>query len=206
VSELQQKTVYIVDDDAGVRDSITELVESVGLHAESHTSAQAFLDAVQPPGYGCLVLDVRMAGMSGLVLLEKLNDLGFSIPAIILTGHADVPMAVQAMRNGAIDLIQKPYRDQVLLDSINNALTLDVGTKKSTMGNSIHEDDIAPLTAREREIYDKLVAGATSKQIARELGISHRTVETHRQNLLRKLAVNSVKALIVRRIAQIKGP
>ena len=122
---IKEQTVFIVDDDAAVCDSIQELVESVGMHAESYDSGQAFLDHYQPERSGCLVLDVRMAEMSGLVLQEKLDTLGATIPVIIITGHADVPMAVHALKAGAVDFVQKPYRNQLLLDSINNALAMD---------------------------------------------------------------------------------
>ncbi len=205
MSETEQQTVFIVDDDPGVRDSITELVESVGLRAESHASGQAFLDAFRPERPGCLVLDVRMAGMSGLVLQEKLGELGLRIPVIVITGHGDVPLAVRAMKAGAVDFIQKPYRDQLLLDSINNALSLDAAARESSAGKEDVDAGIASLTEREREVLDKLLEGGASKEIARELGISPRTVETHRQNLLRKLAAGSVKELILRRVARDKG-
>jgi two-component system response regulator DctR len=199
---MKQQTVFIVDDDAAVRDSIQELVESVGLRAESYASGQAFLDHFQPERPGCLVLDVRMARMSGLVLQEKLNALGAQIPVIVITGHADVPMAVRALKAGAVDFVQKPYRDQLLLDSINNALTIDVIARRSLTGQEVRDRQLATLTKREQEVLDKLLAGSISKQIAGELGISPRTVEAHRQNLLRKLGVGSVKELMRHPIAR----
>ena len=199
---MVEQTVFIVDDDAAVRDSIQELVESVGLRAESHSSGQAFLASYQPQRSGCLVLDVRMAGMSGLVLQEKLNELGARIPVIIITGHGDVPMAVRALKAGAVDFVQKPYRDQLLLDSINNALTVDTIARRSLDESQKHDRQLATLTKREQEVLDKLLAGKVSKQIARELGISTRTVEVHRQNLLRKLGVRSVKELLLHPIAR----
>jgi len=199
---MEEQTVFIVDDDAAVRDSIQELVESVGLRAESYSSGQAFLASYQPQRSGCLVLDVRMAGMSGLVLQEKLNELGAGIPVIIITGHGDVPMAVHALKVGAVDFVQKPYRDQLLLDSINNALTMDTIARRSLDESQNHDRQLATLTKREQEVLDKLLAGNISKQIARELGISTRTVEAHRQNLLRKLGVGSVKELMLHPIAR----
>jgi len=202
---MEEQTVFIVDDDAAVRDSIQELVESVGLRAESHSSGQAFLASYQPQRSGCLVLDVRMAGMSGLVLQEKLNELGARIPVIIITGHGDVPMAVRALKAGAVDFVQKPYRDQLLLDSINNALTVDTIARRSLDESQNHDRQLATLTKREQEVLDKLLAGNVSKQIARELGISTRTVEAHRQNLLRKLGVRSVKELLLHPIARERG-
>jgi FixJ family two-component response regulator len=202
---MEEPTVFIVDDDAAVRDSIQELVESVGLRAESYSSGQAFLASYQPQRSGCLVLDVRMAGMSGLVLQEKLNELGARIPVIIITGHGDVPMAVHALKAGAVDFVQKPYRHQLLLDSINNALTMDTIARRSLDETQNHDRQLATLTKREQEVLDKLLAGNISKQIAKELGISTRTVEAHRQNLLRKLGIGSVKELMLHPIARERG-
>ena len=201
---MKRHTVFIVDDDAAVCDSIQELVESVGLRAECYSSGQAFLDQYQTEHSGCLVLDVRMAEMSGLVLQEKLNAIGATIPVIIVTGHADVPMAVHALKAGAVDFVQKPYRNQLLLDSINNALTMDNIARRSRDETQVHERQLATLTKREQEVLDKLLAGNISRQIARALGISTRTVEAHRQNLLRKLGVGSVKELMLLPIAQEK--
>lgn len=201
----QEQTVFVVDDDAAVRDSIQELVESVGLQAEGYDSALAFLDAFEPRRPGCLVLDVRMAGMSGLVLQERLKELEARIPVIIITGHADVPMAVHALKAGAVDFVQKPYRDQLLLDSINKALTMDSSARRSLDETQVRDRQLATLTIREQEVLDQLLAGRISKQIARELGISTRTVETHRQNLLRKLDIGSVKQLLLHPIARKKG-
>lgn len=194
----REQMVFIVDDDAAVRDSIQELVESVGLRAESYASAFAFLDGFQPQQCsGCLVLDVRMAAMSGLALQERLNELGFKIPVIMLTGHGDVPMAVQAMKAGAVDFIQKPYRDQALLDSINAALVLDAAARHLSNAAESLEHQLATLTEREREVLNQTLTGSTSKEIARELSVSPRTVEAHRQNLLRKLGIGTVKELML---------
>ncbi len=193
----REQMVFIVDDDAAVRDSVQELVESIGLRAEGYASAFAFLDSFQPRHSGCLVLDVRMAAMSGLALQERLNELGFKIPVIMLTGHGDVPMAVQAMKAGAVDFIQKPYRDQALLDSINAALVLDADARHSSNAAESLEHQLATLTEREREVLNQTLTGSTSKEIARELSVSPRTVEAHRQNLLRKLGIGTVKELML---------
>jgi len=195
---MQEQTVFVVDDDAAVRDSIKELVESVSLQAELYESALAFLDAFEPLRPGCLVLDVRMAEMSGLVLQDRLNMMQASIPVILLTGHGDVPMAVQAMRNGAVDFIQKPYREQALLDSINVALARDAAARRSNSAADDFEARLALLTEREREVLDQVLSGSTSKEIARQLGVSPRTVEAHRKNLLRKLEIGTVKDLMLR--------
>ena len=198
MGSMQKQTVFVVDDDAAVRDSIKELVESVGLQAEGYDSALAFLDAFESQRPGCLVLDVRMAEMSGLVLQERLNELKASIPVILLTGHGDVPMAVQAMRSGAVDFIQKPYREQALLDSINAALAKDVAARFSSVATDDVEQRLASLTGREREVLDKILSGLTGKEIARELGVSPRTVEAHRKNLLQKMGMATIKLLMLR--------
>ena len=197
MTEIQEQTVFIVDDDEAVRDSILELLESVGLHAQGYDSGQAFLEDFQPELSGCLVLDVRMAGMGGLVLQEKLTGLGARLPVIFITGHGDVPMAVHALQAGAVDFIQKPYRDQLLLDSINKALAADVTARRLLAGVDKIDQHLAALTKREREVLDKLLEGNSSKEIARALDISSRTVEAHRQNLLHKLEVGSIKELML---------
>lgn len=189
--------VFIVDDDDAVRDSIIELVDSVGVNARGYESAQAFLDDYDADRPGCLVLDVRMAGMSGLALQDRLNAIGATIPVIMLSAHGDVPMAVEAMQKGAMDFIQKPYRDQKLLDSINRALARDSEVRARKAANQHHVRNLETLTPREREILDRSLAGLTSKAIAREFDVSPRTVETHRQNVLRKLGVNSIRDLII---------
>jgi FixJ family two-component response regulator len=200
-----EQTVFVVDDDAAVRDSIAELVESVGLRVQVHASASAFLEAFEPERPGCLVLDVRMADMSGLVLQGRLNASGARIPVIVLTGHGDVPMAVQAMKNGAVDFIQKPYREQALLDSINAALSIDAAARRSVAASDNFDRCLDTLTEREREVLDLLLTGITSKEIARELVISPRTAEVHRRNLLRKLGVGSAKELMSMLAASGKG-
>jgi len=201
MTKAHKPTVFIVDDDDAVRDSIQELLESVGLRAEGYPSGQAFLDAFEPERPGCLILDVRMSGISGLAVQERLNALGATQPIIILTGHGDVPMAVQAMQAGAVDFLQKPYRDQALLDSVSRALELDLGARQSGPADGDLTQRLSLLTQREREVFDSLLKGGTSKEIARELDVSHRTVEAHRQNLLRKLGLSSVKQLLALALA-----
>lgn len=202
MSKSQVQTVFVVDDDAAVRDSIQELVESVGLQAEGYPSALAFLDTFQPQRPGCLVLDVRMAEMSGLILQQKLNELGARIPVIVLTGHGDVSMAVQAMKAGAIDFIQKPYPEQALLDSINAALAMDAKARRLSRASADLEQRLETLTDREREVLNLTLSGSTSKEIAQELAISPRTVETHRKNILRKLEISTVKDLLSRLVSE----
>ena len=192
----QPATVFIVDDDAAVRDSIAELAESVGLRAEAYGAASAFLDAFDPAHPGCLVLDVRMADMSSLVLQQRLNQLQARIPVIVLTGHGDVQMAVEAMKAGAVDFLQKPYRDQALLDAINAALGADAAVRHGNAAQARFERCMATLTDREHMVLRLVLAGQTSKETAKALAISPRTAEVHRRNLLRKFEVASVKGLI----------
>jgi FixJ family two-component response regulator len=193
----EQQTVFVVDDDAAVRDSIVELVESIGLKAKGYASAPAFLEAFRPGLVGCLVLDVRMAGMSGLVLQQRLKALGARIPTIVLTGHGDVPMAVEALKAGAVDFLQKPYREQALLDSINAALSVEATERRSSAAADAFAHCVATLTVREREVLDHMLSGKASKEIARSLAISPRTAEAHRRNLLRKFGVGSAKELLL---------
>ncbi len=193
---MEEQTVFVVDDDAAVRDSIAELVESVGLQSETYGSASAFLEAFRPERPGCLVLDVRMAEMSGLELQNRLNELGAGIPVIMLTGHGDVPIAVQAMKAGAADFLQKPYRDQALLDSINAALSIDAASRRSIAAAASFDRRRTTLTEREREVLDLLLGSKTSKEIASELAISPRTAEAHRRSVLRKFGVGSANELM----------
>jgi two-component system response regulator DctR len=189
-------TVFVVDDDAAVRDSIAELAGSVGMRVEGYASAAEFLRAFKAERPGCLVLDVRMAEMSGLALQQELNSLGSRLPIIMLTGHGDVKMAVHAMKAGAVDFLQKPYREQALLDSINAALSLDATTRCPGGGSPARSRFLDSLTDREREVLDHLLEGRTSKKIAKALEISPRTVDAHRRNVLQKFGVRSVVELV----------
>ncbi len=196
IEPLKEPTVYIIDDDDAVRDSIMELVKSVNLNAEAFASALDFLEIFTTDLPGCLVLDVRMARMSGLILQDKLNIMGATLPIIFITGHGDVEMAVSVLKAGAVDFIQKPYHEQNLLDSIANALELDARNRNI----SLHEDAIKQhyeeLTPREHEVMDSLLQGLSNKLIARNLEISSRTVEVHRQHILQKYRVKSLTQLI----------
>ena len=193
-----EPTVFIVDDDRGVRNSIRELVLSVRLQAETFDSAQAFLDRYDPVRPGCLVLDVRMARMSGIALQERLAAMGAQIPIVFVSGHGDIAMAVGAIKRGAVDFVRKPYHEQQLLDAINEALARDGacrGRSGDPAGDSALAARIEALTPREREILDRAMRGMTSKTIASELGISYRTVELHRSHVLEKLGAESIAAL-----------
>ncbi len=189
-------TVFIVDDDEAVRDSIAELVSSVGLRPTTFASAGAFLDTFDADAPGCLVLDVRMAHMSGPALQDKLIAIGARIPIVFISGHGDIPVAIKTIKAGAIDFVQKPYHEQQLLDSINEALRLDASARQATTAQDGLAERLTTLTAREREVMDLVVQGMSSKAIAKALGISHRTVELHRGHILDKLAVRSVAELV----------
>jgi FixJ family two-component response regulator len=191
-----EPTVFIVDDDKGVRNSIRELLISVGLAVETFESAQSFLDAFDNARPGCLVLDVRMAHMGGLALEAKLAEMGTDIPIVFISGHGDISMAVNAIKRGAVDFVPKPYQEQHLLDAINEALRRDALRRAPTLDAAGLDGRLQTLTPREREVLDHAVTGRSCKEIARELGISHRTVEIHRSNLLEKLGVASVSDLL----------
>lgn len=193
-----EPTVFVVDDDRGVRNSIRELVLSVRLQAETFDSAQAFLDRYDPVRPGCLVLDVRMARMSGIALQERLAAMGAQIPIVFVSGHGDIAMAVGAIKRGAVDFVRKPYHEQQLLDAINEALARDAawrGRSADPAAESALAARIEALTPREREILERALSGMTSKTIASELGISYRTVELHRSHVLEKLGAASIAAL-----------
>jgi FixJ family two-component response regulator len=199
---MAEPTVFIIDDDRGVRNSIRELLLSVGLAAETFDSAQAYLDAFDETRPGCLVLDVRMAHMSGLALQTKLVEMGARIPIVFISGHGDIAMAVAAIKRGAVDFVKKPYHEQQLLEAINEALARDAEQRAPRgSGNERGEPamQVNALTPREREIMDLALMGQPSKVIAAQLGISYRTVELHRSRLLEKLGVDSI-AELARRI------
>ena len=189
-------TVYIVDDDSGVRSSIRVLMKSVGLPALPFASAKDFLAAYHPNSPGCLVLDIRMPGMSGLELQEELNERGAVIPVIFITGHGDIPMAVEAMRQGAFDFLQKPFRDQDLIDRIQQALARDAETRQSLQEHARIRGRIASLTPREREVLELLTSGKANKMMAQDLGLSQRTVEIHRAHVMEKMGAKSVAQLV----------
>jgi len=189
-------TVYIVDDDSGVRTSIKVLMKSIGLPAVTYGSAKEFLAAYNPVMAGCVVLDIRMPGVSGLELQETLNERGAVIPVIFVTGHGDVPMAVDAMRHGAFDFLQKPFRDQDLIDRIQLALERDRQTREELKEHARIRARIATLTPREKEVLDLLTLGKANKSMAQDLGLSQRTVEIHRAHVMEKMGAKSVAQLV----------
>jgi two-component system, LuxR family, response regulator FixJ len=188
--------IMVVDDDAGVRNAMRALLKSVGLDSQLFSSAQDFLAAWQPAQPGCLLLDIRMPGMSGLDLQQQLNLRGAVIPVIFMTGHGDVPMAVEAMQHGAFDFLQKPFRDQDLLDRIQRALVKDAESRAALGEHSRIRSHLESLTAREREVLDLLTTGKQNKAIAQDLGVSPRTIEIHRARVMEKMNAQSVAELV----------
>lgn len=197
----QDVFVYIVDDEEAVRDSIGMLLETVDLQHRPFSDPASFLAAWQPDWKGCLVLDIRMPGMSGLELQEKLLAIGSSLPIIFITGHGDIPMAVEAMRRGAIDFIRKPFRDQELLDRINQALTKEEAQRDRAQQMSRARTLLASLTPREAEVFERVTSGQANKVIAIDLGISERTVEIHRSQVMHKTQSRSIADLVRLKLA-----
>ncbi len=191
-----EPTIFVVDDDQAARSSLKALAESVGYAAECFDSAQAFLEAYDADRPGCVVLDVRMRGMSGLELQDDLATRGVGIPIIFVTGHGDIPMAVRAMRCGAMDFIEKPYRDQVLLDRIQQAIERDASARQREAVRSSIQQRLETLTPRESEVLDKVLEGKTNKEIAADLGISVRAVESHRARVMERTEADSVAELV----------
>ena len=192
----QEQTVFIVDDDQAARESLRWLLESVGHTVRCHASAQEFLTAYDGTVSGCLVLDVRMPGMGGLEVQSHLLERGWCLPVIIVTSHGDVPMAVRAMKAGAVDFLQKPYNDQTLLDRIGQALEL-CRRRRLTHDERLRiEANYRQLTPREREVAALVVAGKPNKVIAAELGLSPKTIEVHRANVMFKMQTHSLSQLV----------
>lgn len=191
-------TVFVVDDEESVRHSLNWLLSSVALDVKMFDSAQAFLSADISCSYGCLILDVRMQALSGLQLQEALCARGFSLPIIFLSAYGDAQMGAQAVKKGAIDFLQKPYRNQDLLDAVNAALKLSKDAMGQQSEKLKYRDCLESLSQREKEILDLVVEGNSSKEIARVLEISHKTVEAHRGRIMSKLGVKSSGELIQR--------
>jgi two-component system, LuxR family, response regulator FixJ len=189
-------TVFIVDDDTGVRSSIRVLLKSVGLGSTPLASAQEFLKSFDPNQPGCLILDIRMPGMSGMELQQELNLRGAIIPVIFITGHGDIPMAVEAMQHGAFDFLQKPFRDQDLVDRVQRALARDRENRSVLQEHGRIQERLESLTPREREVLELLTQGKQNKVMAAELGLSQRTVEIHRAHVMEKMGASSVAQLV----------
>jgi len=193
---MAEPTIFIVDDDTAMQDSLSWLIETIGYPVKTYSSAQEFLDAYDPQLPGCLILDVRLPGMSGLQLQQKLRTDNINIPVIIITGHGDVPMAVKAMQQGAQVFLEKPFRDQDLLDNIQEALETDGKNREKYAASACVEIYIESLTPREKEVMDLMVVGHTNREIAEHCGISIKTVEVHRARVMEKMHANSLPKLV----------
>jgi FixJ family two-component response regulator len=188
--------VFVVDDDASMRESLKNLIRSVGLRAELFASAQEFLRSKRPDVPGCLVLDVRLPGLSGLDLQRRTSEAGLEIPIIFITGHGDIPMTVRAMKAGAVEFLTKPFRDQDLLDAIQQALERDRKARDQRADIEELRSRFASLTPREREVMVRVVAGLLNKQIGAELGSSETTVKIHRHQVMEKMGAGSLAELV----------
>jgi RNA polymerase sigma factor (sigma-70 family) len=189
-------TVFVVDDDEEVRSALKLLFESVGLPVICYASALEYLDRFNESLPGCLVVDIRMPGMSGLDMQEKLNELPIHPPVIIITGHGDVPMAVRAVQAGAVDFIEKPFRDQILLDSVHRAIEKDAQKRGEASRLSEIREHLNLLTPREREVLDLVISGMRNKNISEQLGITLSTVEAHRSRVMEKMQADSLSHLM----------
>ena len=197
IAEVQtEPTVFIVDDDQEVRDAIGLLMQSVGLEYLSYASAQDYLVAFDPDRSGCLILDIRMKGMSGLDLQQRLTEKPLHPPIIMITGHGDVPMAVRAVKAGAVDFIEKPFNDQTLLDAVHRAFEQDAALRGHASRLADIQERLARLTPREREIMELIVVGKRNKIIAADLEISQSTVEAHRAKVMEKLEARTLSDLM----------
>jgi two-component system response regulator FixJ len=196
-------TVHVIDDDEALRDSLTFLLRTARLDVQSYPSAAAFLEALPETNLSCVITDVRMPGMSGIDLLRRLRERKISVPVIVITGHGDIPLAVEAMRIGATDFLEKPFDDEVLIASVKAALRQKEGETKRQEERAKIEGRLASLSNRERDVLGGLVAGRANKQIAYDLGISPRTVEIYRANLMSKMNAGSLSDLV--RMALIAG-
>ena len=190
------QTVFIVDDDEGVRDGLSLLLDTVGQQCELYEGGHEFLDAYDGEKRGCLVLDIRMPRMTGLDLQKKLLEMGSRLPIIFITGHGDIPMAVEAMRRGALDFIRKPFREHDLLERINEALSIDENAHRKAQDRQELAKKLSSLSEREREVFERVADGKMNKVIAGELGISERTVEVHRGQVMKKLGVRTLAQLV----------
>jgi RNA polymerase sigma factor (sigma-70 family) len=194
--EQSKPTVFVVDDDEEVRSALKLLFESVGLPVTCYPSALDYLDQFNESLPGCLVVDVRMPGMSGLDMQEKLADYPIHPPVIIITGHGDVPMAVRAVQAGAVNFIEKPFRDQILLDSVHRAIEMDAERRGEASRLSEIREHLGQLTPREREVLDLVISGMRNKNISEQLGITLSTVEAHRSRVMEKMQADSLSHLM----------
>jgi RNA polymerase sigma factor (sigma-70 family) len=188
--------VFVVDDDASVRRGLARLIRSMGLEVEVFGSAREFLDHPLPDQPGCLVLDVRMPGLSGLDLQKELASANCAMPIIFITGHGDIPMTVKAMKAGAVDFLPKPFKDQDLLDAIHRAIRQNMESRIRHTELADIQDRLDSLTPREREVFERVIQGMLNKQIAFDLGTSEKTIKVHRARVMQKMRVESVAELV----------
>jgi two-component system, LuxR family, response regulator FixJ len=198
-----QRIVHVIDDDEGLRESLAFLLRTAQLEVKTHASAKGFLDSLPDQSLSCIITDVRMPEMSGIDLLRRLKELKITVPVIVITGHGDVALAVEAMKIGAADFFEKPFDDDLLLASVRSALREREGEKKRYAERAEIEGRIAALSPRERDVLAGLVEGRANKQIAFDLGISPRTVEIYRANLMNKMQADSLSDLV--RMALVAG-
>ncbi len=189
-------TVHVIDDDDAVRDSIQMFLANEGLEVRAYPSADAFIAVLDSAPPGCVVTDVRMPGMSGIELLAEITRLRLAMPVIVVTGHADVPLAVRAMKSGAVDLLEKPFKAADLIDAVARALEVGRNSQRNVLSAQEAQARLATLTMRETEVLDRLVRGQPNKIIAYEMGISPRTVEVHRANVMKKTQAGSFSELV----------
>lgn len=191
-----EPTVFVVDDDEGVRESLCFLIRSIGLPVEAFSSPAEFIEAYRPERPGCLILDMRLPGLSGLQLQQHLRERELELPIIFVTGHGDVPMAVSALKAGAFDFLEKPYSDQQLLDRVQHCIAEDSRRRQDYAERAALQRRFASLTPRERQVLERVVAGKPNKVIARELTISGKTVEVHRARVMEKMQTSSLANLV----------
>jgi FixJ family two-component response regulator len=191
-----RRTVFIIDDDRGMRQAIQDLVESVGLRAESFASGEEFLSKQRSADLSCLVLDVRLPQMSGLDFQRRLTEAGLQIPIVFITAHGDIPMSVKALKSGAVEFLTKPFRDQDLLDAIQQALQRDSDAREQQAEIQDLQERYHALTTREREVMTLVVSGLLNKQVAHEIGASEATVKIHRGHVMQKMLAGSIVGLV----------
>ena len=194
---MSEPIVYVVDDDDAVRNGVTAVVETMGAKVEAYDSAEAFFDTYDPDQPGCLILDLKMPGMNGMELQTRLADEKISLPIIFITGHGDISTAVEAIQKEAIDFLEKPFRNKVLRDKVQQALDLINSNQRKLSNLAEFKTNLDSLTAREREIMDLMLTGKITKVIANELGIKQKTVDFHRINILQKMQVETVVELVL---------
>jgi len=196
VARIPSEVVFVVDDDASMRDAISRLLNAVGLTVQTFASARAFLNRRLPDVPGCVVLDVRLPGLSGLDVQREMVERGIHIPVVFITGHGDIPMSVQAMKAGAVEFLTKPFRDQDLLDAVRSGIQLDRKEREERTELAELRDCVRHLTQREQEVMSLVVSGLLNKQIALQLGTSEKTIKIHRSQVMRKMRANSLAHLV----------